>query len=308
MSNETIETRGAKLERLTNPNTSLEERILLTRQLFPEQRKAELIKQADMDSKDRPVRYFRLVTYEELKMILASMDSNSTSSQYLQESFNRQSDEIKKALRYFLESEGIYEEYRQDFEGLESDFTLENYRNFVQGRLPRIILFKLHISSSGGGRFSGLTGLTSLSVGAPYQPPYDPSKERVRNQEGLPVIEMVIPSGQIHVHPLFKSMNIEMEKEVDVTDIKPEWIVDIYHGAEDFADRFIKDPSSVLDQVYKEKIADDKFLSEYISRNNIWDILQEWKRRESIAELIPREKLSDIDESNPELLKPLSVR
>ncbi len=300
-----IETREIKREKLTNPKTSLEERIAITRQLFPEKRKAELINMADVDSKDRPVRYFRLITYEELKRILSSMDLNSVNNRYLQESFNKKSDDIKKALRYFLESEGIYEEHKQDFETLAVDFTLENYRNFVQNRLPRIKLFKLHISSSGGGRFSGLTGLMSLSVGAPYQPPYDPSKERARNQEGLPVIEMVIPSEFIYIHPLFKTMNIEMEKEVDVTNIKPEWIVDIYHGTEDFSDRFIKDSSSVLNHVYKEKTATNELLLEYIGRNDIWDILQEWKQKESIAELIPKTKLSDIDETNPELLKPL---
>lgn len=292
------------LDKLTNPATPLEERIATTRQLFPEKRKNEFLERADTDSRERPVRYFRLVTYEELRMILNSIDINSTSNSYFQESFEKQSDEIKKALKYFLEREGIYETFEKEFAELVGNFTLENYRNFVQHKLPKIMLYKLHISSSGGGRFSGLTGLTSLSVDAPYQPPYDPSKERARNQEGLPVIEMVIPADQIHVHPLFKTMNLEMEKEVDVTDIKPEWIVDVYNGTQDFAERFVKNPNSVLYPLYEEKKEAKAFYGDYVSTNTMWDILQDWKIKESIADLIPKVKEQDIDEDNPDLQQP----
>jgi len=291
--------------KLTNPNTPLEDRILITRQLFPEGRKNEHLAEADTDTKERPVRYFRMVTYKELEMILISLDANSTSNQYLQDSFIKQSDQIRMSLKHFLEDEELYDELKDDFQRLEEDFTLDNYRNFVQHKLPRIKLFKLHISSKGGGRFSGVTGLVSLSVGAPYQPPSDPSRERTSNQEGLPVIEMVIPSDQVYVHPLFKTMNLEMEKEVNVTNIRREWIVDIYNGAQDFAERFIKDPKSVLYPGYIEKTKDDRHIMDYISGDRVWDILQEWKANESIADLIPKAKEKDIDQNNPDLQKPL---
>lgn len=290
---------------LTHSDTPLEERINLTRELFPSNRKEELLAETNTDKRERPVRYFRLVTYKELETILASLDVNSIDNPYLQESFQKQSDEILKSLRYFLEDEELYDEFEEDYKKLEADFTLDNYRNFVQRKLPRIKLFKLHISSKGGGRFSGITGLVSLSVGAPYQPPSDPSKERVSNQEGLPVIEMIIPADQVYVHPLFKTMNLEMEKEVNVTNIKPEWIVDIYNGTQDFAERFVKDPKSVLYPGYVEKTKNDRHLIDYISTDKIWDILQEWKNNESIAELIPKVKERDIDENNPDLQKPL---
>lgn len=115
---------------------------------------------------------------------------------------------------------------------------------------------------------------------------------------------MSIPSDQVYVHPLFKTMNLEMEKEVNVVDIKPEWIVDVYNGTQDFAERFIKDESSVSYPVYQEKKVKDQFLRDYLGNNAIWDILQDWKQEESIADLIPTDKLSDIDEANPELQKP----
>ena len=294
--------RTSLINRLTNPGATLEERLGISRYLFPSERKAEMLRSADKDSKGRPVKYFRLVTYKELGRILESGSMNSANTPYLQELFMQQAADIQKSLLQFLQDEGLLEFFEKDLHELSDNFTLENYRNFVQKKLPRIKLFKLHLSpNGGGGKFIGITGLVSLSVGAPYQPPSNPTG----NRPGLPVIEMVVPSNEVHVHPLFKTMNIEMEKEVDTTDIKPEWVADVYIGMEDFAERFIKDQGSVLNPLYKEARAKGRLVIDYVGPRDTWDILQNWKRQESIAELIPIDKLKDIDETNPDLQKPL---
>jgi len=125
-------------------------------------------------------------------------------------------------------------------------------------------------------------------------------------------VEFSIPSDQIYVHPLFKTMNLEMEKEINSLRLKPEWIVDIYNGTRDFADRFIKDPQSVLYDEYRYQKKQGHILEfddhDYISETDIWNILQEWKQKESIADLIPKNKLNDIDENNPDLEEPLLPR
>ncbi len=294
------EDRNILIARLTAKDTSIEERITLTKELFPEERKREILANADVDSKGRPVRYFRDMVIEELEAILNHKESSPLENPLAGEQFLKKSIEIKRDLKYFLNKEGIYDQFKDDFEKLASDFTLDNYKKFVQRKLPRIKLFKLHIGSEGGGGYIDITGLKSLSVGSPSQPP-----SRSDNKKESPVIEFSIPSDEVYVHPLFKTMNIEMEKEVNTLDLKPEWIVDVYNGTQDFAERFIKDPKSVLYSEYQKKEEARHVIIGYISENAIWDILQSWKHTESIADLIPVKKLEDIDENNPNLQIPL---
>jgi len=304
--NETMPTpeninRDVLISRLTAIDTPIEERISLTRNLFPEERKREILTTADKDSKGNPVRYFRLVSYEELNAILNHPQNAVLENPNATESFQKNSKRIKDALRSFLEQEDIYIQSEKDFAELSDNFSLDSYRNFVQRKIPRIKLFKLHIGT--GGDFPGLTGLNSVSVGAPYQPPYNPAESRAGHKEGLPVVEFSIPSDDVIVHPLFKTMNIEMEKEVNTLDLRPEWITDVYNGTEDFVERLINDPQSVLYPQYEAKRSE--LTMDYIGEGNIWDILQNWKREESMADLIPVNKMAEIDENNPELQRPL---
>ncbi len=293
--------RDVLISRLTATDTPLEEKILLTREIFPEKRKREILTSADTDKKGRPVRYFRLISYEELRAILNHPENKALENPRAAELFQNNSKRIKNALKSFLEQEDIYKQLEADFIALSENFSLDNYQNFVQRKLPRIKLFKLHIGA--GGDFPGLTGLNSVSVGAPYQPPYNPAETRADDKEGLPVVEFSIPSDDILVHPLFKTMNIEMEKEVNTLDLRPEWVVDIYNGTEDFSERFIKDPQSVLNPQYEAR--KKELIMDYIGEGNIWDILQNWKHKESIADLIPANKIDEIDENNPALQRPL---
>jgi hypothetical protein len=299
-----------EITELTNPHHLTNRRIEITKKLFPEDRKKEMLGSADKDKLGRPVRYFRFMTYKELKAILLSRDQE-LQDRIANDEFIKKSKEIKGSLKNFLEEEKIYEQFKNSFEALSLNFTLENYRKFIQCELPRIKLFELHISMYGGGGYLGITGLRSLSVGAPYQPPADPSEERGRDKEGLPVVEFSVPSDQVYVYPLFKSKtrNLEMEKEVNALILRPEWIADIYNGVQDFANRFIKDPQTVLYGEYQNQKKQGNILEfddhDYINDTNVWDILQEWKQKESIADLIPKNKLGDIDENNPVLNEPL---
>lgn len=305
-----------KLDRLTNPLTPLEERLAITRQLFPEGRKREMIERADTDSKGRHVRYFRLVTYEELRTILAGKDVNGIDNPHILESFTTQAEQIKQYLLIFLKRQGIFEEYESEYNELAADFTFENYRNFVQGTLPRKHLFRLHIGiEGGGGSFTGATGLSSLSVGAPFQPPYFP-ESGASNQVGQTVIEMSIPSDEVFLHPFGENLK-EMEKEVNTRTIKREQVTDIYNGMDDLAVRFVKDPGTVLYPGYEEKVASgeiftehvtDDTTAEYIGGRVVWDILQAWKSKESITDVIPASKVQEMNPENPEFQKPLLVK
>lgn len=293
------------LDKLTDAKTAFEERLDLVKRLFPEKRKQEMLDQADKDRKGRPVRYFRYLSYPELKAILETRDVNGLDNLYARETFVSFAREIKEGLKLFLETEEIFDQYHEDFERLVADFTLENYRSFVQTKLPMGTLLRLHVSVMGGGNnFSGATGLSSLSVGAPFMPPVDPSTERRQDQEGLPVIEMVIPSDDIIINPRVGHLR-EMEKEVNATTIKPEWIVDIYCGTSDFAKRFVRDPNTVLFPGFKEREARGEIWMDWISDGNVWDILQEWKGREDIIDLIPANKVEELNPENPRLQKPL---
>ncbi len=294
--------RGALIERLTSRNSSLEQRISVARMLFPEKRKREKIVNSDIDSKGRPVRYFRRTTYGELQGVLMNIDGSAKSKHSdAEQEFITKKAHIQNSLKRFLEGDGMYEKYESEFVELCSDFTLEHYLHFVQTTLPRIKLFKLHISEKGGGSYRGITGLYSLSVGAPHQPPSNPSFDR----EGLPVVELSIPSDEVYVSPLFKTMNIEMEKEVNTTKIESKWIVDVYNSTEDFAERFVRDPQSVLYSEYQAGLKSGDFSEEYLSDTAVWDILQNWTQKNLIADFIPAKKLPDIDENNPILQSPL---
>lgn len=289
------------ISRLTAADTTLEERISLTRKLFPEERKREILTAADKDNKGRPVRYFRYASYEELHAILHHPQNAVLENPHATESFQKNSKQIKNILRKFLEEEGLYEQFKKDFIELSDNFSLENYQNFVQHKIPRIKFFKLHIGPSG--EFPGLTGLISVSVGAPYQPPFDPTGSSTSSKEGCPVVEFSIPTNHVIFHPLFKTLNIEMEKEANTLDLRPEWITDIYNGTEDFAERFIKDPQSVLYPQYEAKKSE--LVMDCVSERIIWNILQNWKHDESITDLTPVNKIAELDENNQELKKPL---
>lgn len=295
----------SKISRLTDSATSLDDRIRITRELYPETSKQERLKQAETDSKGRPVRYFRYMGYEELREILGGKGGHDVDNERIITSFEADKEKIIESLKNFLVDEGLYETIISQFEELSANPSLRAYRHFVQTQIPRISLFKLHIGP-GDGFFNRITGLVSLSVGAPFMPPGDPTDVRPHDQAGLPVVELSIPSEEVIVHPLFKTMNLEMEKEVTALQIKPEWIVDIYNGSQDFISRFIKDPTSALHPVYLGKKDErKKFYGDYISEGDAFDMLQEWKTNESIADLIPKSKLGDIDENNPKLQEPL---
>jgi len=150
---------------LTNPSTPIKERMRITRKLFPQERKAELIKNADQDKHGRPARYFRFMTYGELRALLES-ENSELENQIANDEFIKKSSKIRNDLEHFLKEEDLYKKLRSSFDVLVSSFTLENYRNFVQRELPRIKLFKLHIGVGGGGSYREITGLKSLSVGA----------------------------------------------------------------------------------------------------------------------------------------------
>jgi len=294
--------RALLITKLTDPSTTLEERILASRELFPEERKREILARADKDRKGRPVRYFRGMSYEELGAILESNEGLSVNLNSDKE-FKRKQKEIQFSLKSFLQNEGLYDELKLDFNELCSDFTLDNFSNFIRSKLPLVKLLKLHQTGSYLDSVDA-TGLKSLSIGSPVQPPLDPFKDK----SGIPTVEFSIPTEEVVISPSSNNLGLqEREKEANVMTLKPEWIVDVYNGTQDFAQRFFNDPDSVLYSAYLEQKEKDSLIQTlgYVGENSMWDILKKWIDSEKLADLIPTQKMLDLDGTNPDLQKPL---
>lgn len=293
-----------KISLLTAKETSLEDRIKIVKELFPVERKEAMLRSASRDVKGRAVRYFRVTTYEDIEHLLTTGETTASENPINNEMFEKKKTHIKSSLRHFLEEQKLMEGFAKDFQELSEDFTLKNYQQFIQTKLPRLELFRLQISVYGGGMFGGITGLTSCSVGGPLLTPKEPVFQK--EYKGMPVIEMIIPDEEVLVHPLFKTLNIEMEKEVNTKRLKAEWITDIYLSEADFTERFILDKRVPLAPFYGRKTYARTGLPRY--SESAFDTLQDWKASESIADLIPVSKLKDIDENNPILQKPLGAK
>jgi len=272
---------------LTKPDKSLEKRILIAKKLFPVERKERMLAAAARDSHGRPVRYFRRMTYPQLRTFMRSEDHSVTESRYLKELFAKP-EELKEKLEWFLEDQGLSETLGKAKEVLFSDFTPENYLRFFETRVPLKDL--IHA------QYRGLGCLHSLSVGVPFDTPVDPTA--TPNPDSATVlVEMVIPNDEVIVTPALRSWPaLEMEKEVNTRILRASWISDVYQGEADFASRLSLDPSSPLFVLASKD--DDP-------RRHAFSLLQETKKRVSIADLLPTDKLPEINEDNPKLQVPI---
>ncbi|MDP2668331.1 MAG: hypothetical protein Q8P07_00635 [bacterium] len=292
-----------KASLFTAKETPLEEKIKIVRELFPAEHKETMLASASRDTRGRTVRYFRVTTYKDIERLLTLGETTASENSSNDEIFEKKKIQIKSSLARFLEELKLKEKFAKDFQELSENFTLKNYQQFIQTKLSRLDLFRLQISMHGGGMYGGITGLTSCSVGGPLLTPKEPIPRE--GYEGLPVIEMVIPDEEVLVHPLFKTLNIEMEKEVNTKRLKVEWITDIYLSEKDFIERFVADERVPLHSFHDRST----YMTDGLPRMSwsAFDTLQDWKRSESIADLIPVSKLKDIDENNPILQKPLVI-
>jgi hypothetical protein len=290
--------------KLADPLTSTEERISITRQLFPDEHKKEMLSRADKDKKGRPVRYFRLMSYDEFSSLFRPDNPNVFGGSNAKNEFDRRAREIKSSLRTFLENEGLYKELQGDYQKLCSDFTIEKFGDFVQKKLPLGKLLKLHQIGAYIDA-TGVTGLKSLSVGAPWNLPVDSN----RKDPGFPVVEFSIPSEDVLVSPLSNNLGLQhREKEVNTKTLKQDWITDIYTGVQDIAERFFKDPSSVTYAEFQEQSKIDSLIRTmgYLGEQSIFELLGRWKESEPISDLIPEQRMSYLDGTSPDLLKPLA--
>ena len=56
----------------------------------------------------------------------------------------------------------------------------------------------------------------------------------------------------------------------------------------------------------KEKEKDSLInIYDYVGEESMWDILNRWKHSEPTSDLVPTQKLSDLEGTNPDLKKPL---
>jgi hypothetical protein len=296
--------RAALITRLTAADTPIEERIEITEQLFQPRRKEEMLSEAEKDRHNRSVRFFRLMTYQELNALLNSSEVSPFVNPAAAEIFAHEPDKIRQRLKHFLQEKGIFDNLKADFAQLCSNFTIENCQTFLQTKISRNNLYEFHIN--GQVHSPILTGLNSMSVGAPYQTPYDSAEGQGIYAAGVPVVEFCVPSNDVTVFPNRLNVGLrEMEKEVCTSKLKPEWITTVYNGMADFDRRFVRDPQTVLYPEYVAAKNAGVLIMDYLSESRIMDMLQHWKEEESLADLIPRSKLSDLDDNNPDLKKPL---
>jgi hypothetical protein len=288
------------LKMLLKPSTLPEEAESICRHLFPQ--KEETLANADKDREGRPVRYFRLMDSNELLSILNIDEFESKRQNQEKEEFNRKAKEIEYSLKGFLRKEGLDKILETDFLELCSNFTLENYQNFVLSKLPKIKLLKLHkIGAYLDG--TNATSLKSLSVGIPFQLPTTSMDEKW-NQI---VVEFSIPSSEVIVYPDRNLPLDDKEKEINTRSIKPEWIIDVYVNVHDISQRLFNDPKYLAYNEYQIQGDFDttyKF-GDYIGESGLTKLLFKLKDDMPIENLIPVQKISDLDGTNPELQKPL---
>ena len=277
---------------LTNKDTSREQRISLIKEMFPDERKREILTGADKDKKGRSVSYFRLLDNDELSAILTKKKITYKDNPDLEKKFNKNLTSILYQARSILEN--IPEnEHREkliaELDAISANPILDDFVNFMQKRLARFDLFKFHTFAGAG--WCNTSGAISLSVGAPMMMPG--GKEVAA--------EMIIPNQEIYIPPPSMGRLREMEKEVLTTELKSEWIVDIYIDPEDLVERFMTDHNKSILSVYKEKQP-----NKYILPGPM-DVLQEWKKREGVADLVPSVKAPELDIANPILKQPLKM-
>ena len=285
--------------RLTAPDTSLQDRIRVAGKLFPEKRKRSLLASTEQDRHGRPATCFRVTNYPELAQLLEKQTITALSRPDLESSFLRDEQSIRHNLQRAIaqlspqQAQALDREYNY----LKDHFQLKNYALFVLQTLPRRVALELH---SRDGMSGNIQGLISLSIGAPFLPPLNPSDLR-GDPTGVPVVELCVPPEQMIIQPLDGGLR-EMEKEVDVLQIKAEWILDLYQGEEDFENRFIQDPRSVLHHFWGQGKTHDGYERMQWSA---YDTLQDWKLTESVADLIPVSKIPELDINNPIYQRPI---
>ncbi|MEA2098109.1 MAG: hypothetical protein U9P70_03490 [Patescibacteria group bacterium] len=290
-----LESETSQIAKLVSSETSLEDRLEAVREIFPAERKEQIRLSADCDKHNRPVSYFRSMSYEELGNLLYRKEIAPSDRPDIEERFQKNIQSIQNVIKETIDRlpDDIQKKISSEVQFLFDNFTLENFTSFVQTKLPKGDFIGLHISKAE--IWGNVMGLMSISVGAPALPPLDPPN-------GMPVVEMVIPAEDIVVYPLSDRYSfLEMSKEAGVKKMQADWIVDVYQGEEDFVERFVNNPDYPLKNFYGRIETDEGTKNNY----SAYLALQDWKIAESISDFIPKSKLSEIDEKTANLDKPL---
>ena len=301
-----LESETSQIAKLTSSETSLEDRLEVAREIFPAEKKEQIRLSADQDKHDRPVSYFRLMSYEELGNLLFRKEISPLDRPGIEERFQENIQSIKNVIKETIDRlpNDTQKEISSETQYLFDNFTLENFSSFVQTKLPKKDLIGLHVSKAEV--WGNVMGLTSISVGAPVLPPHDLSQDKEHLcdfSKSMPVVEMVIPADDVVIYPLSEDVHplLEMSKETGVRKMRADWITDIYQGEEDFVERFVKNPDYPLKDFYGQVKTDEGTKNNY----SAYSALQDWKIAESIADFIPKSKSSEIDEKTANLDKPL---
>ena len=267
-------------EKLVNPDTPEAVRTELVRELFPQDRKEAMQQNASRDSRGRVVSYFRLMGPDELKKILSGGEIQAIDNPTVENRYNEQGKWILSHLQRVLDPT------TPGFAELQGNFSYENAMQFLYGQLPRGELARLHKD----GTLDNITGIFSTSIGAPMQ---DPSLRDI-------AVEMIIPDSEVLVYPTGID-NLPNEREIGLARIKKEWLVDAYFSETELEEGVIQNP------IYP--------ISGYCRKNEVTgqptkstaEALRDWVEAESMVDLLPTAKISELDADSPVGRLPLAA-
>jgi hypothetical protein len=271
--------------------------------LYTPERKEALLSNADLNRLGEPVRYYRLMGPGEVIMLLHDETVTPLTSPTIKEDFAYNRDWLLESLAYRRDkmSPEFQSKLAEIMEALGDTPTLEQFMNVSLHMIPRYDLFKFHVKQMQ--RLNNYYGIMSVSAGVPFVEPS--GFKRVNDSiTGSAVVEFVIPSDAVLVHPPSGGLR-ETEKEVNVLEIKPEWVLDMYLTSEDFASRFVASTSGPLKQEYAALMERDPM--SWIP-NHVHDMLMAYKDVHPLEDLIPLAKIQETDVSNPRLKKPILLQ
>lgn len=289
------------IETAFDPGCEPEQRREFIKLALPEQQKAEKIENAEVNRLGEHVRYYRLVGPKEAEMLLLGETVTPLTSPTLKDNYDENYEHVLHQVKSLIQNldQNSKPHVEEAFEKLGQEPTLEVFSRFCLGSIPRFELFKLHVKQDT--KVNNYFGLLSLSAGIPFLDPSGFKTTEDGRLIGSAVAEFVIPNEDVYIHPPSGGLR-ETEKEVNVLQLKPEWLVDIYTTPEDFAERFIANPSGPLRSSYEELIkTEPNAWVPYRAHNMIMD----YKSSHRLEDLIPVSKITETDPSNPILIKPI---
>ena len=123
-----LESETSQIAKLTSSETSLEDRLEVAREIFPAEKKEQIRLSADQDKHNRPVSYFRLMSYEELGNLLFRKEISPLDRPEIEERFQKNIQSIQNVIKEIVDKlpDDTQKKISSETQSLFNNFTLEN--------------------------------------------------------------------------------------------------------------------------------------------------------------------------------------